>query len=394
MLDFGALPPEVNSARMYVGSGSTPLVSAASAWSWLAGELESAATGYDAIITQLTSEEWLGPASAQMAAAATPYLAWMHATATQAEQTAAHARAAANAYQTAFSATVPPQLVAANRAQLLQAVSTNILGQNTPVITQLEAQYGEMWAQDVAAMYGYASQSAPAAEVTPFTEPTQTTNPAGQAMQAAAVSQAAATSAGVGTESTQAQVVSSVPPALQALASPAATAGAAAPDSLPDLLKTNPLVDMWATFVSPTQNSLAMMYRATGMATHFQKLIPAAAKAAGDGAKAAAGIPGLEGLLGGLAGAGGAPVSAGMGAAAPVGGLSVPPAWPSAAGPVTTPGASPLPMSTVTATPEPAGAGNLLGGMPLAGAGAGAGAGGGPRYGFRPTVMMRPPFAG
>ncbi|BCI88345.1 hypothetical protein NIIDMKKI_35510 [Mycobacterium kansasii] len=50
-------------------------------------------------------------------------------------------------------------------------------------------------------------------------------------------------------------------------------------------------------------------------------------------------------------------------------------------------------MSAITAAPE-AGAGNLLGGMPLAGAGAGAAAGAGPRYGFRPTVMARPPFAG
>jgi hypothetical protein len=32
-MDFGALPPEINSARMYSGAGSAPLLAAASAWS-------------------------------------------------------------------------------------------------------------------------------------------------------------------------------------------------------------------------------------------------------------------------------------------------------------------------------------------------------------------------
>ncbi len=53
-------------------------------------------------------------------------------------------------------------------------------------------------------------------------------------------------------------------------------------------------------------------------------------------------------------------------------------------------------VSHVVAAPEAAGAGgngNLVGGMPLAGTRAG-GFGSGPRYGFKPTVMGRPPSAG
>jgi PPE-repeat protein len=392
-MDFGVLPPEVNSARMYVGQGSTPMITAASAWAWLASELDSAATGYDNVITQLTSEEWLGPASMRMAEAAAPYVAWMRTTAAQAEQAAAQARAAVDAYETTFAATVPPPLVEANRVQLSQALSTNVLGQNTPVIAQLEAQYGEMWSQDAAAMYGYAGRGATAAKVTPFTQPVQTTNPAGQAMQAGAVTQAAGTSAGTDTQS---QLLSSMPRALQDLASPGSSS-ADPPSSIVDLLEQNPVVDLWSTYMSPTQNSLAMMYRATGMSTHFlslSKALGGASKAASDGAKAATGLPGLGGILGGLSGGGGAPVSAGLGAAAPIGGLSAPPAWPAATAPVTAPAASPLPMSTITASPE-TGHGNLLGGMPLAGAGAGANsASAAPRYGFRPSVMPRPPFAG
>ncbi len=36
MLDYGALPPEINSTRMYAGPGSAPLIAAAAAWDVLA----------------------------------------------------------------------------------------------------------------------------------------------------------------------------------------------------------------------------------------------------------------------------------------------------------------------------------------------------------------------
>jgi len=68
MLDFGVVPPEINSALVYAGSGSASLQAAASAWNGLAAELSSAATGYNTVITQLASDEWMGPASTSMAA--------------------------------------------------------------------------------------------------------------------------------------------------------------------------------------------------------------------------------------------------------------------------------------------------------------------------------------
>ncbi len=85
---------------------------------------------------------------------------------------------------------MPPPLIAANRAETAAATQANVFGQYTPLIAQLEAQYGQMWAQDAAAMYGYAGQSAAAAKVTPFATPAATTNPAGTATQTAAVSSA------------------------------------------------------------------------------------------------------------------------------------------------------------------------------------------------------------
>ncbi|MGH3637101.1 MAG: PPE family protein, partial [Mycobacterium sp.] len=192
-MDFGALPPEINSARMYAGPGAGPMLVAAAAWDGLAADLHSTATSYQSVVSSLTGGPWTGPASAAMAAAAAPYVTWMTTTATQAEQTAAQAKVASAAYEAAFAMTVPPPVIAANRAQLMALVATNFLGQNTPAIMATEAHYAEMWAQDAGAMYGYAGTSAAASTLSPFTPAPQTANPAGLTGHAAAISHAGGT---------------------------------------------------------------------------------------------------------------------------------------------------------------------------------------------------------
>jgi PPE-repeat protein len=219
-MDFAVLPPEINSGRMYAGPGSGSMVAAAAAWDGLAAELRSAAASYSSVMSGLTAG-WQGPSSTAMAAAAAPYAAWISGTAAAAEQAAAQARAAATAYQTAFAATVPPPVIAANRGQLASLVATNLFGQNTPAIAATEAQYADMWAQDAAAMHGYAGSAAAATRLTPFTEPPQTTNPAGTAGQTAAITHALGTSAGTNTQSALTHLMSAVPHALQSAAAPA-----------------------------------------------------------------------------------------------------------------------------------------------------------------------------
>ncbi|WP_141681976.1 PPE family protein, partial [Mycobacterium malmoense] len=166
-MDFGALPPEVNSGRMYLGPGPATLLAASAAWESLALELISAAAGYESVITTLT-QDWTGPTSMSMAAAAAPYVVWLRATAELCEQSATQATAAAAAYEAAYAMTVPPPLIAANRTQLMALIATNVLGQNTPAIMATEAQYGEMWAQDATAMYTYAASSASASAFSAF----------------------------------------------------------------------------------------------------------------------------------------------------------------------------------------------------------------------------------
>ena len=401
-IDFGALPPDVNSARMYAGAGSTSLTTAASAWNSLAAELNSAALGYDSVLTQLSSEEWLGPASTAAVQALTPYVTWVKTTAAEAEHTAQQLISAAAAFETAFASVVPPPVIAQNRALLAQALQTNVLGQNTNVIAQLESQYGQMWAQDASTLYNYAAQSSNATKVTPFKNAPEVSTQDAGAKQGAAVNSAAGTGAG-NAANTTANAIQQTPKTLAAAATPAATTA------------TDPLSEGWflltgqtilpsslASFVnglSPfagfAYNTEGLPYFSVGMGNSGVQIAKSTGALGGAVASAASAAPkGLSGLGGMLGGGSGAPaVAAGLGNAASVGKLSVPAMWSGAAPALSH--ATAVPVSAISAVPEAAGQGNLLGGMPLAGMGGSGGLGAsGPRYGFKPTVMARPPFAG
>jgi PPE-repeat protein len=403
MLDFGAFPPEFNSARIYSGPGSGSLLAAASAWSALAAELNSAALSYENVVTALSSEEWTGTASATMAQAAAPYAAWMTATAAQAEEAATQARLAAAAYETALASSVPPPLIAANRMQTTQLQATNVLGQNTPLIAQLEAQYAQMWAQDAAAMYSYAGQSSTATKLTPLQKAPEVTNQAAPLTQGAAVNNAAANSTATNTSKV-----------LSSLAQPATTAPQAATTG-PPTSAYNPIwylltgqttaptnlaaiVNGYAPYAGLFYNTEGLPYFSIGMGNNFvqiAKSVGAIGAPAAAAPKALPGLGGLGGMLGGGAGGAAHPVAA-LGGAGSVGGgkLSVPVSWSGAQSAAPVLGRA-IPVSSVSAAPEAVGGpGNLLGGMPLAGAGTGGHGVAGPKYGFRPTVMARPPFAG
>jgi PPE-repeat protein len=362
MLDFGALPPEINSGRMYVGAGSGPLLAAAAAWDELAAELQSTASSYGSTIEGLTVGPWTGPSSIAMAAAAAPYVAWMSATGAQAEEAATQAKLAAAAYETAFAATVPPPVIAANRALLATLIATNILGQNTPAIAATEAHYMEMWAQDAAAMYAYAGSSATASQLTPFTEPPQTTNNSGTAAQAAAVTQSSTVS-GSNTAAQLSQLTTSMPSVLQSVATTnAASTGISLPPVPPALTEWNTI---WSTLTGPfsLQGMTAIPggpFLSFGQAYAWGQNGQGAAAYLG-GPKFIAGA--LSPLTSG-AGAvkpmlssavGGGPVSGTMGKAALVGSMSVPQGWTEAAPGIRTL-ASVLPTN-LAAAPEAALAG-------------------------------------
>ena len=413
-LDFAMLPPEINSGRMYSGAGAGPMLAAASAWRGLAAELHTTALSYGSVLAALTSEGWYGPASVSMAAAASPYVAWMGATAVQAEHTAAQAEAAAGAYEMAFAATVPPSVIAENRARLMALIATNVLGQNTPAIAATEAQYADMWAQDAAAMYGYAGASAAASQLSPFRQPNRTTSPSGLAVQSAAVAQAAATAE---QPTALSQLVSATPSALQGLASPSS---ASAPADITNWLtsgwnlfdpgsgnvSTGPLGLLNAIFGSDTaggkvlNSGLLNTIAGSGLLAPantigpFTSLFGAGATGVASGDAAASALGGaITGPSEGISGVGGM-ISGGVGNAAAVGTLSVPAGW-TAGAPLAGQLASPLAGTPMLAPPPAIAAG--MPGMPGVPVGTISGQGFGravPQYGFRPTFVARPPAAG
>jgi PPE-repeat protein len=365
MLDFGTLPPEVNSSRMFAGPGSGPIMAAASAWQAIASQLDSVARGYAAVILGLQGETWSGSASTAMADAAQPYVEWLATAAAKAEETAGQARAAGGAYESAYAATVPPALVTANRARYVALVTANIFGQNTTQIAATEAEYAEMWAQDAAAMYNYAASSSAATTLTPFSEPPQTTTAAAQYAQAAAVTQAVGSSTASNSQSTLSQLLAALPQQLQTLA----TAGSSG--------STASLSSLWSSFI-------------TGV-TDFDHLVDpgiygaAIARTFFSGgsfqlASARSAIQNLPKVAEGDAGAPAAKaqsfVLAGVGRAAPIGGLSVPQTWASAT-PVASAVEQPqwmsemdlgaVPASADTTVASTAGAGPMVGMNPAAG---------------------------
>ncbi len=285
MLDYGAVPPEINSARMYSGPGSGPMMAAAAAWDVLANGLESASRGYSSAIARLQGESWSGGASVAMASAAAPYVAWMTTAGAQAEDTASQARAAAAAYETAFAATVPPTLVTANRTQLAALVATNIFGQNTAMIGATESAYQEMWAQDAAAMYNYAASSSAATTLTQFNEPPQTTNAAGPSAQAAAVAQATGTSTAGQSQATLSRLMSTVPQQLQSLGTTGSSGSSASSGSTSALSA----VSNFNTVTAPINLSDGISRTITSAGGFGTGLFRSNLQSAGEAAKAAVG---------------------------------------------------------------------------------------------------------
>jgi PPE-repeat protein len=415
VLDFGLLPPEVNSGRMYTGPGPGPMLAAAAAWDGLAADLGFASTGYGATLTELTSGNWIGPASTAMIAAVTPYVNWLSSTAAQAEETANQARAAAAAYEAAFAMTVPPPVIAANRALLMALIATNFLGQNTPAIAATEALYAEMWAQDAAAMYGYAGASAAASQVTPFAAPAKTATDDGIGNQANAVAKAAATPASQAATVVQNAVASAPTTSTQTgSALPAATTGTGVTTAATPPTFTGPYAWLeqliYNTYSQYPTGGLGLGFNTTSLTAILKQTLQGyfALGLGQFGASIQQQLTFGTGTTAGSGGAwyptpqfaglapfgGGTPVSAGVGQASTLGRLSVPPNFPGA-----TPAAMEEAELASAFRPIVPSSNAMLNGVPMANGasalgGRGRGTGYVVKYGFRHSVMPRPPSAG
>ncbi|MHA7650228.1 PPE family protein [Mycobacterium sp. ML4] len=402
MVDYGLLPPEINSARIYAGPGAASMVSAAVAWENLAADFAAAASGHRSVIEALTSGPWLGPASAKVVSAVSPFITWLSTSSEQAAETASQAAAAAAAYERAFAASVPPPLITANRTMLQQLIATNLLGQNSSAISMLEAQYAEFWAQDAGAMYNYAGSSAAATKLTPLAAPAAVVDPLGAYDQAWSALKAGNASLQSQLNNVSAAVGPRFGDIVKTLSTPLNGQGAALDAWIVANTPFDDIVPLYSKYLSPYVNSLAAMIQSTQTVgqntsgwsgignlanTLLKPAAPAAAKAAEGAAQAAAGAGQAASGAAGNLGAGLGGVAGSLGKALPIGGLSVPANW--------VPWHATTNPGVAAAIPAAAEGGNSFPMAPPLGQFVNGGYGRNvPQYGFKPSVMAKPPAAG
>ena len=196
--DAAALPPELNYTLHSMGDLGESLTQAAAGHEMLADMLiaEMTAMGLNTSTTAMVA--WQGPGGVMMQMSAQEFIEvcalasmWARMSGTQAaEVVAAHSQALQNM--------VPAEVSLANRTSYAALAGSNLLGQNTPAMIALDAQYyGVFWTNNAIqrSAYGGVATSALGAisEPAPFS-PTAA-DPAGAA---AAVAQDAGSSAGEG----------------------------------------------------------------------------------------------------------------------------------------------------------------------------------------------------
>lgn len=156
---YGALPPEVNTARLMAGAGEAPMYQAAAAWETLAISLETQAEELAGSLAALTAS-WQGSASEQAVNATTPMVVWLRTTAMQAQKRAMQAIAQANAYMMAMVTTPPLPEIEMNHVTHGVLEATNFLGVNVVPIGVNEADYFvRMWNQAAFAMEAYQAET-------------------------------------------------------------------------------------------------------------------------------------------------------------------------------------------------------------------------------------------
>ena len=156
---YGALPPEVNTARLMAGAGEAPMFQAAAGWETLAISLETQAEELAGSLAALQGS-WQGSASQQAVDSTTPMVMWLRTTALQAQKRAMQAIAQASAYTAALVTTPPLPEIHMNHVTHATLEATNFLGVNTmPIGVNEEDYFVRMWDQAAGAMEGYQAET-------------------------------------------------------------------------------------------------------------------------------------------------------------------------------------------------------------------------------------------
>lgn len=404
-MSFIIFPPEINSGLIYTGPGSAPLLEAAAAWTHLSAELATTAASTHSVVANLDAS-WTGIGSAAATSSVAPYVAWLEQAAANAAQNAALATQAAALFEAARSASIPPPVIAANRAMLLALIATNFFGQNSTAIAATEAQYEAMWATDGATMDTYSGSTQANNNLmtaqTPPPNSAQATTPGsadglpvpgngvpnvpsgydlatvGGLLDALGLSNAQALALGIPAKALDTTITSLMTP-INAVSSPAMMAARILPMLLMQMARMGAMGGTAGTLAGQTAGA------AGGAGTLMTQI--------GDFVNDK--LQGAVGVLAGHFSSATNAISAKLGQAASMGALKVPQAWSMAADGMVR-AAPVLPSTTVSAPIQTMSAGSGIPGGPFGSAmmGAMAGRGMGAIAAKAPKVMPRSPAGG
>ncbi|WP_096868041.1 PPE family protein [Mycobacterium tuberculosis] len=150
------IPAEYISNIIYEGPGADSLFFASGQLRELAYSVETTAESLEDELDEL-DENWKGSSSDLMADAAGRYLDWLTKHSSQLKHAAWVINGLANAYNDTRRKVVPPEEIAANREERRRLIASNVAGVNTPAIADLDAQYDQYRARNVAVMNAYVS---------------------------------------------------------------------------------------------------------------------------------------------------------------------------------------------------------------------------------------------
>ncbi|MEV6072976.1 PPE domain-containing protein [Nocardia sp. NPDC052001] len=157
MVDFAALPPEVNSARLFAGPGPEEMLKTAAAYAAIAEGFHTAAAASDGSMGQM-EVIWKGPSADTAQGAFRNHANWLRTEGDAAAATSAIAAGVAAANATALATmptvaeieTIQAAIVAAS------ALSSSSLGVGAVTVAALEGLYMAEWARAVVVMTTYA----------------------------------------------------------------------------------------------------------------------------------------------------------------------------------------------------------------------------------------------
>lgn len=156
LFDFGAMPPEVNSARLMLGPGPAPMAAVADSYAVAALALVTMAAESAGAMGALEAT-WRGPAARRAQSAFRNHGNWMQQQAQVAAKAATSATGVASACAAAYTTMPPLGAILLNRSVSAGLAASNSMGQNTAAIAANEAVYMAMWITAASTMYTYAA---------------------------------------------------------------------------------------------------------------------------------------------------------------------------------------------------------------------------------------------